>query len=315
MAKHVRTHSPLPTVIQSNPPVLITGPSEHGIGAETALSLAKASPAHLVLAGRSHSKIDPVISQIRQANPDINNSFLQLDLADQASIREAVTTIQSSQTKIDVLINNAAVMANPFTLISETESQFATNHLGPYLFTTLLLNHSLINPEGRIINVNSHASVRQPYMILPHFSDLTYSKGSQYNPWIAYSVSKVAQLLWTRWLAQHLRQRGSQITTFSPHPGSIKSPLQRYLTPELMEDAGRILRESDPNMPPIQQKNLQQGCATQLRAALDPGLAEDSGAYLVDCVPVVKKEHEGMYGATEQVMEISERLTGAKIEG
>ena len=304
--------------LPSNPgltcPVLITGPSEHGIGAETALSLAKRSPKHLILAGRSRSKIDPVIDQIQKSSPQVQVDFLSLDLSNQDSIRASVKHLQTSQTVIDVLLNNAAVMANPFTLVDNTESQFATNHLGPYLLTTLLLNASLISPTGRIVNVNSHASVRQPYMILPHLSDLTYANGATYNPWIAYSVSKAAQLLYTRWLASALRATGSQITTFSPHPGSIKSPLQRHLTPDLIADAQRILKESDPDMPPMKQKTLQQGCATQIRAALDPGLAPDSGAYLVDCQPLVRQEHVGMYGATEQVLEISERLVGEKLK-
>jgi NADP-dependent 3-hydroxy acid dehydrogenase YdfG len=90
--------------------VLITGPSESGIGAQTAISLAVAKPKLIILAGRDKSKIQPVIDEISRANQDVPMIFVSLDLASQASIREAAKQINSQIENLDLLINNAGSM-------------------------------------------------------------------------------------------------------------------------------------------------------------------------------------------------------------
>lgn len=291
--------------------VLITGPSEHGIGAETALSIAKASPERLILAGRSRTKIYPVIEEIRQICLQIQIDYLELDLSSLQSVRRAIGQIKALNVLLDVVINNAAIMACPFSkTVDGIESQFGTNHIGPFLFTNLLLKEDLISPGGRIVNVNSSASVRKASMILPHFDDLTYNEGKDYNPWVAYSVSKSASMLCSRILAKRLAKK--DIAVFSLNPGSIRSPLQRYLTPELLEEAIRLAKESDPEFQFPKPKSLQQGCATQLRAALDPDLAAYSGSYLDDCQVTELKEHMGAYGAADKVWSLSEGMAGER---
>ena len=220
-------------------------------------------------------------------------------------------------------------MACPFELLptpssTQVESQYLTNHLGPFLFTTLLLNNHLLSPTACIVNVNSSASNRLPSTILPHLHtlpDLTYQDGKDYNPWTAYTVSKAATLLTTRRLASLLANSSNpelrQINTFSPHPGSIRSPLQRHLNPDLVQDAIRLVTESDPNFTFPEQKTLQQGCATQLRAALDPSLKESSGAYMEDCNVVERAHHKGLFevkGLGERVWEASEQLMNVELE-
>lgn len=287
--------------------VLITGTSPEGLGAETAISLAKANPKQLILAGRSQNKIEQVIQAIKARIPSINISFLQLDLGSQASIRKAVDELKSKGDKIDILINNAAIMACPFDLTSDgVEIQFGTNHIGPFLFTNLLLKANLIT--HRIVNVSSSASVRTASYIAPHFEDLLYNNGKEYDPVTAYSVSKSAIVLYTRSLAEKLQSLG--ITAFTLNPGSIKSPLQRYLTNEMREAAFAAAKKFDPNFKPPERKTLQEGCSTQLRAALDPNLASQTGSYLDDCQVTIYEQHTEIAPMADRIWTISEKLVG-----
>ena len=87
--------------------MLITGPSEGGLGAQTAIFLAAGKPKSIILAGRNESKIQPVIDQLKKSDPDVSTIFLKLDLADQSSIRKAAKEVNSQVDKLDILINNA----------------------------------------------------------------------------------------------------------------------------------------------------------------------------------------------------------------
>lgn len=87
--------------------VLITGPSHNGIGGQTAIFLAAAKPAHIILAGRNINLIQPVIDGIRGINPDVLVTFVKLDLGDQASVREAAKTVNEQVKNLDILINCA----------------------------------------------------------------------------------------------------------------------------------------------------------------------------------------------------------------
>jgi NAD(P)-dependent dehydrogenase (short-subunit alcohol dehydrogenase family) len=138
---------------------LITGPSDGGIGAETALCLASGQPSTIVLAGRDRAKIQPVIDRISLISPRTNAIFVALDLSDQASVRDAATEISKQVDHIDVLINNAAIMACPYSTTKDNlEVQFATNFLGPFLFTGLLFPKLRAAGAGaRIVNVSSSA--------------------------------------------------------------------------------------------------------------------------------------------------------------
>lgn len=209
--------------------VLVTGTSAEGLGAETAISLAKAQPKLLLLAARSRSKVQLVIDHIEAPSPTAKVTFVYLDLARQAAIRDTVNNIKNLGITIDVLIYNAAVMACPYWKTADNiEMQFGTNQVGPFLFTNLLLKQNLISSGGRIVNVSSSASVRLPSLLLPPLDDLTYDNGKDYKPATAYSVSKLANVLYARSLAQLLQKY--KITTLSLDPGSIKTPLQRHFT-------------------------------------------------------------------------------------
>ena len=139
--------------------VLITGPSDGGIGAETAVTIAAGSPSQIILAGRSLTKIQPVIERINTANPDVKTAFVPLDLSSLDSVREAAAKINESVDKLDILINNAGIMACPFAkTVDGIESQFGTNYIGHFLLTNLIMPKILAaGPGSRIVNVSSSA--------------------------------------------------------------------------------------------------------------------------------------------------------------
>jgi NAD(P)-dependent dehydrogenase (short-subunit alcohol dehydrogenase family) len=292
---------------------LITGPTPGGIGAETASSLAVAKPKHLILAGRSQSKTQPLIDQISQAHPSVHTSFVQLDLASQKSVRKAAVDVQAvlAGDKIDVLILNAAIMACPYALTEDgVESQFGTNHLGHFLFSNLLLKEDLV--RSRVVVVSSSASERSAAYMMPHLEDVTYAQGKVYDPILAYGLSKACNILYAKRLNRLLKHR--TIATFSLNPGSIRTNLQGYLTEEMRNKAIAEAQRDNPDFVMPQRKDVQQGCATQLRAALDPSLESESGSYLVDCQVKSLAVHEEAEAYMDEVWELSEKLVGEKFK-
>lgn len=136
--------------------ILITGPSDGGIGAETALSLAAGCPACIILAGRSLPKIQTVIDRINRAYPDVETKVITLDLSSQRAIRGTAASINESIQSIDILINNAAIMACPFAKTADgIESQFGTNYMGHFLLTNLIMERLIAGQGARIVNVSS----------------------------------------------------------------------------------------------------------------------------------------------------------------
>lgn len=131
--------------------------ADGGLGAEAALSIASASPGLLILSARSVSKLEPVKKSILSQYPDVSLHSLSMDLGSMDSIRKAVKEIQATgDVKIDVLINNAGIMAAPYSETADgLESQFGVGHIGHFLFTNLLLKAGEINDGGRIINITS----------------------------------------------------------------------------------------------------------------------------------------------------------------
>ncbi|KAJ5312054.1 hypothetical protein PENANT_c022G03109 [Penicillium antarcticum] len=257
---------------------LITGPSDGGIGAETALCLASKSPSTVILAGRDRVKIQPVIDKITEINSNIKAVFVSLDLSDQFSIRAAAAEINGHFDRIDVLINNAAIMACPYgTTKDGFEVQFGTNFLGPFLLTGLLLPKlRAAGPGARIVNVSSSAHRFEGI----RFEDIDFEGGTAYDTWKAYGQSKTALILMANHLARRIPSR--DIASFAIHPGSIASGLQRHVDSESISDA-RVKSQSITDFEVADRKTLQQGCATTLFAALNPALEGDA-TYQVNMV-------------------------------
>ncbi|EGN92743.1 hypothetical protein SERLA73DRAFT_79315 [Serpula lacrymans var. lacrymans S7.3] len=296
--------------------IVITGPGQGGIGSETAVALAAAAPALLILTGRTESKITPVILEIESKNSAVKVQFVKLDLSSQASVRSAAAVINESVEKIDILINNAGIMACPYEKsVDGIELQFATNHIGHFLLTKLVMQKILnAGPGSRIVNVSSvghrMAGVR--------FDDYNFQDGKAYSEWEAYGQSKTANILFTYSLAKKLGGKG--VFAYSLHPGSIRSGLQVHLNESNLPKGFALLAAADAktgqSYAPEPVKTLQQGCATTLVAALDPSLEAHNGAFLwnSDIADPLPPAHATSEENAEKLWVLSETLVGEKFE-
>jgi NAD(P)-dependent dehydrogenase (short-subunit alcohol dehydrogenase family) len=134
--------------------ILVTGASPQGLGATAALAIAPYNPALIILTGRNKSLLEETEKAILVKTPTAKTRLLVFDLASLKSVREAAAEVNNYPEKIDVLINNAGIMASPFEkTIDRFESQFGVNHLGHFLFTNLIIGK--IPRGGRILNVSS----------------------------------------------------------------------------------------------------------------------------------------------------------------
>ncbi|KAE9370799.1 NAD(P)-binding protein [Stipitochalara longipes BDJ] len=294
--------------------ILITGPSTNGLGAQTAISLALGHPAHIILAGRTLSKVQPVISQITAISPSTLVTFIELDLSSLSSVRKAATEVNSKIKKLDILINNAGVMAVKNFEKSEDgiEMQFAANHIGHFLLTNLLMEKILKagQEEGaRIVNVSSGGYVCGRV----RFEDWNFKDGAEYNPWLAYGQSKTANILFAAGLAEKLKERG--VLAFSVGPGLVvDTKLQTNITPEMFEEGYKIAVEAMKGEPlqPFDPKTLEQGASTTLYAALASDLKEISGAFLQNCADSSETllSHANGVSNRDQLWALSEKLAG-----
>ena len=329
--------------------ILITGVAEGGVGGATGKALAEQSPRLLILAGRSPSRVNPVIESIAATHPNVHCRFLGLDLASQASVRAAATTVLGYEEPLHIVINNAAVMAVPErTLTAEgIEMQFATNHIGPFLLTNLLIPKLLSSSPSadsssagpRVINLSSHAYRYSPL----RFSDPSFSKPNAsipqeeqysvemlqelgflppehwndgkpaYVPFAAYGQSKTASILFSIALNARLASSrgGTAIKSFAVHPGSIASDLQRYMDQADLEKARKTASDI------VVWKTREQGASTTLVAALDPRLdtGEVEKVYMADCSfsePAAWCVGERGKRDAERLWALSEELVGER---
>lgn len=138
-------------------PDVITGPSINGLGAEAAYALASAKPKRLILAGRSKSKIEPIIKKVSEIDSTIVVTYVRLDLAEFSSVRKAAGEITNATPDgIDGLLNNAGIMAPKAysQTIDGNEMQFQVNHLGHFLLTKLLFPE-IVKVQGVVVNITS----------------------------------------------------------------------------------------------------------------------------------------------------------------
>ncbi|UKZ51023.1 hypothetical protein TrVGV298_004778 [Trichoderma virens] len=259
---------------------LITGPSPGGMGAETVISLARASPAMIILVGRSKQKCQPVIEEIEEIDSSIRVKFFVADLASLESVQNAAQAIldDDSILKIDVMINNAAIMMCPYQkTVNGFELQFASCHLGHFVLTNRLMPKILAESSAkRVVNVSSSGNKLSDI----RWTDPGFEEPGSYSPVEAYGQAKTANILFSIGLNKRLGQMG--LHAYALHPGAVLTNLGIYLTPEIRAEA---IEKTFGNINPvnIQRKTLQQGCSTALRAALDPDLPKEDGVFLEDC--------------------------------
>ncbi|XP_076155728.1 retinol dehydrogenase 12 isoform X1 [Alosa pseudoharengus] len=201
--------------------VLITG-ANTGIGKETAIDLASRG-ARVILACRDVEKGETAATEIRTRVGGAKVEVRELDLADISSIRAFAQKFLKEVNHLHILINNAGVMMCPYMKTADGfEMQLGVNHLGHCLLTYLLIGLLKRSAPSRIVVVSSLAH----YFGWIRFHDLM-SQGS-YNSGLAYCQSKLANILFTRELAERLK--GSNVTVNSVHPGSVRSELLRHST-------------------------------------------------------------------------------------
>ena len=312
---------------------VVTGVSSGGIGGTTARALASQTPKLFVLTGRTKEKVDAVISDIHSRFPEAACRFLQLDLSSQASVRKAASEVLTYGEAIDVLINNAGVATVADRTLSEDgiEVQFATNHVGHFLFTNLVMPKLVAAAKSsrggsvRVVNLASNGHRYSPV----RFSDINWEKPKHdipadewpdydflkaratvptdqpYIPMAAYGVSKTANVLFSISLDQRLKPLG--IRSLAVHPGLVNTELMRHMSCEDSEATVKRLANS--------WQTLEQGASTTLVAALDPGLgASEQGWYMSDCNFTEAKSWACDPVAAEKLWAMTEDLVGEKFD-
>lgn len=286
----------------------VTG-GNSGLGQETGRALA-AKGAHVVLAGRDATKLDAAAETIRADTGSENVETILCDLGDLASLAACSEEARGRLEKIDLLINNAGVMATPFEHTKDGfERQFGTNHLGHFALTAGLMPLVEAGSAKRIVNLSSRAHhMGGVDLDDPHF------ERREYNPWASYGQSKTANVLFTVELERRYADRG--IHAFAVHPGGIDTNLGRHLTPEMAKALMERVQASDAN---FQWKTIPQGAATSVWAATSEEVAGRGGVYCEDCgvAPVDDEaEDRGVRSyaldgeSAARLWEMSERMTG-----
>jgi NAD(P)-dependent dehydrogenase (short-subunit alcohol dehydrogenase family) len=198
---------------------VVTG-ANSGLGLETAAALA-AHGALVVMASRNTDRLQAAMSEVRRRHRDAEVKPVILDLASLASVRAAASSILGTHPKLDLLVDNAGVMAIPRAETADGfEMQFGTNYLGHFALTGLLLPAMLGTPGSRIVVVTSQ--VRRVGRV--DFDDLHGRK--RYGRWKAYAQSKFADLIFTVELGRRLRAARAETIAVAAHPGYAATNLQ-----------------------------------------------------------------------------------------
>ena len=202
----------------------------------------------------------------------------EMDLADLASVRGYAASVIDRESKIDLLINNAGIMACPEARVGNNwESQFGVNHVGHFLLTQKLRGLLLNSDSARVVCLSSVGHRRSNIL----WDDIHF-ESTDYEKWIAYAQAKTANALFA--LGLDMKYRGQGIRAFSVHPGGILTPLQRHLPNEEMMALGWI--DADGNLSKQVAtlfKSTTQGCSTTLWAATSDAIADTGGLYCEDC--------------------------------
>ena len=276
---------------------IVTG-ANAGIGLETARVLYLRG-ARVLLAVRSTSRGEAARAQIEReaagsAGPLGSIEVWQLDLASLASVRAFAEKINREEARLDLLVNNAGLVAEERTETQDGfETTFGVNHLGHFLLTMLLLEKLKASKPARVIVLSSMAHERGQIF----FDDLQLTQG--YELWKAYSQSKLANILFARELSRRLS--GTGVTVYAVHPGVVRTPI--WANAPAWQRCFLVF------LKPFF-KSAASGAKTSLFCAMSPALANVTGKYYVDCkekevAPAARNDDDAV-----RLWEISERLVG-----
>ncbi|XP_059621780.1 retinol dehydrogenase 13-like [Phlebotomus argentipes] len=264
--------------------VIITGASS-GIGFETALDLAKRG-ARIYMACRNYEKCEIARLEIVRKSDNSNIYNRTLDLASFDSIRSFVNTFLDEETRLDVLVNNAGVFYAPYLLTKEGhEMHFGVNYLGHFLLSNLLLDTLKKSEPSRIVNVSSY------FHFAGQINKNDLDSRQSYERLTAYNQSKLALVMFTRYLAHQLRC--TRVTVNAVNPGNVLTNITRHLR------VHRIAHAVGPVLSTFFMKTPRSGAQTSIKLAVEPKLEFISGKYFSD----VKEEEVAPQAKDEQTTE------------
>ncbi len=247
--------------------VIVTG-SNAGIGKATAAAIADRG-ARVILACRNAERGQAALAELRRVRGR-KLELMMLDLADLDSVRAFAAAFSARYSRLDVLVNNAGVLARRRTETKQGfEQQFGVNYLGHFLLTLLLLPLLERAPQGRIVMLSS---VAHGWNDLP-FDDLQSEK--HYGRFSAYGYSKLCNLLFTRALAKRLRARGSRVTINAAHPGIVASDIIIKRPDNSFRWVAVLMRAVF--------ISPEKGARTSIFLACDPSVSAVSGEYFYRC--------------------------------
>lgn len=241
--------------------VVVTG-SNTGLGRVTAEVLARRG-ARVILANRSEERTRPVLDAIVAAGGDA--VFHPLDLSDLAGIRQSAEALLARDEPLDVLVNNAGLAAARGQTADGFELAFGVNHLGPFLFTLLLVPALRRAGAARVVQVASRAHKRIDRLDLDTVREPTQTR----TGFPEYARSKLANVLTSRELGRRLE--GTGITTYAVHPGVVATDIWRRV-PWPLRSLVKLFMVSE-----------EEGAKTQIWCATAPELADHTGRYYVKC--------------------------------
>ena len=244
--------------------LLVTG-ANSGIGRAMVEALAGRG-GRLVLAARSEERTRPVLEAIRSRHPGVEAQFLPLDVSDLATVRRAAAEFLASGRPLDVLVNNAGIAGTRAITRDGFDVTYATNHIGPFLFTNLLLPSLREAPAARIVNVSSIAHLRARQI---DWSGLERRTAPKRSALADYAVTKLMNVLHAKELARRLT--GTRVTTSSCHPGAVASNIWRAV-PQPVQWFIKLFMLSN-----------EQGAATPLHCATAAEVARTTGRYYDRC--------------------------------
>ncbi|XP_068619129.1 retinol dehydrogenase 13-like [Battus philenor] len=281
--------------------VIITGAND-GIGKEASWEFAKRG-AKVFMACRDMTKCEAVRREIVL---ETSNKFVYCrpcDLASLASVRTFVKRFKEEEPKLDILVNNAAVMETPAGVTKEGfETQLGVNHMGHFLLTNLLLDTLKASAPSRVIVVTCDAHRRGDI----YKEDLNMSK--KYDPHTAYCQSKLANVLFARELGRRMLETGVAVSAVDP--GFSDTNLTRHMP--MSKSVTRFIIY--PLFWPVM-KLARTGAQTVLHAALDPQLADSAGDYYVDMKLAKPSEKAQDYELALWLWKVSEKWTRLNDKG
>ena len=292
---------------------VVTG-SSSGLGEESARGLS-ARGAHVAMAARDAGSNAEAAQRIRAAVPDADLSLHRLDLADLSSVARFAEQAAGVLDRVDVLINNAGVMACPEGRTADGfETQFGTNHLGHFALTLRLVPLLRRARSPRVVTLSSGGHrISDVDLDDPNF------EANPYDAWVAYGRSKSAN---AHFAAELAHRSGKGLLSFSVHPGAIVTRLGRHMTPELTETLmarrrASAARQGGGSGGGMRFKSVEAGAATQVWAATSPDISAHNGGYLADCGPTAPGPGDRGYepwidnaATAGRLWELSESLVG-----